>query len=363
VDKWLAWFNGAPFFALALALVVLLTWNDSAAVAAPSTPVSAANSGSPTATATATRAASGSPRGSAGTSASASGALASPTATAIATSVRSGPTGLGVSTLTGRVTFDMSDTAVCFVDPRWITITGRVSLSPGATATLQLNQYIVHPDDIKTSPTYTTLMVHDGQAFSVKWWWPGIRPQDTLVETHLGAMLLDGNGNLLANSSASLDYYWYPWVCQPSTSTPTSTPSSTPSATSTSTPTSSPTLTQTATSTPTKTVTSTPTPTQTATATATPGEQTSTPTPTQTATATATPGEQTSTPTPTVIATVVGGESVFGSPTTVMRVAGQQVVLPSALPKTGYATTSIRGVLLLGLLSLMLGLGVRRLSR
>jgi hypothetical protein len=71
-----------------------------------------------------------------------------------------------------------------------------------------------------------------------KAFWPGIRPGDSVVEIHFGAILLDPQThNPLMSRGASLDFYWYPWVCNPHptarptlTSTPTTTPTSTPTA-------------------------------------------------------------------------------------------------------------------------------------
>jgi hypothetical protein len=147
------------------------------------------------------------------------------------------------------VNFTDHDTAVCTYDPTLFTVTGRVSLLPSvAQARLQLSYRIVNPVDLQTETTYVDAgLVSDGQMFGIQVPWPGIRPTDTVVEIHIGGMLLDADtGNPLLTQGASLDYYWYPWFCAaptpsatvtPSAPTSTPTPSSTPTATPSATPT------------------------------------------------------------------------------------------------------------------------------
>jgi choice-of-anchor A domain-containing protein len=205
-----------------------------------------------------------------------------------------------------EVRFEAQDTPLCVYEPRWMTVEGSVTLKPaGRVARLQVAWYVVHPADVSTDTEYLDLgLVRDGDRFSAQIYWPGIRPGDTVVENHVGAILLDAETGNPISRGASLDYYWYPWFCPAPTPTPTMTsvpptatpvpPTATPTATPapTATPTNTPEPTATPTNTPTATPTNTPVP-PTATPTATP---TSTPTSTPTATPTNTP---TNTPAPT----------------------------------------------------------------
>lgn len=115
------------------------------------------------------------------------------------------------------IIFDADDTPLCEYDEITITVTGQIILPPDETASLQLSYRIVNPDDLQTETEYFNYgEVHDGDTFSYDVVWPGIRPLEEVVEIHIGGMLLDvGTGNPLMDQGASLDYYWYPWVCPP----------------------------------------------------------------------------------------------------------------------------------------------------
>lgn len=150
---------------------------------------------------------------------------------------------------TPDVIFDDGDTALCEYEPYWQTVCGTVQLPPGQTARLQIAWYVVHPDDVPYQETqYIDYgLVQNGSRFCVQVWWPGIRPDDEVVENHIGGMLLDAQtGNPIMSQGASLDYYWYPWFCPAPTPGPTATntPTPTPSGpTPTPTPTATPCLT------------------------------------------------------------------------------------------------------------------------
>jgi choice-of-anchor A domain-containing protein len=151
------------------------------------------------------------------------------------------------------------DQSLCKYEPGWIPVVVEVVLPEGQQAILQTNWYIVHPDDLRTEPAYQMNgPVKNGDKVTVQIFWPGVRSTDQIVEIHLGAILLDPlTLNPIMGRGASLDYYWYPWVCPAPTSAPTSTPVP---PTATSTPTSTP-VPPTATSTPVPpTPTSTPVP-------------------------------------------------------------------------------------------------------
>ena len=166
---------------------------------------------------------------------------ATPTPTSQTPTVTSTP----ASTANG-VFFTDHDMAVCTYDPTLFTVTGHVTLLPSVSrARLQLSYSIVNPQDLKTEVTYVDAgIVQDGQMFGIQVPWPGIRSTDTVVEIHIGGMLLDANtGNPLMSQGAGLDYYWYPWFCAAPTPvatatvvTPTATPTFTPTATATTSP-------------------------------------------------------------------------------------------------------------------------------
>jgi hypothetical protein len=70
--------------------------------------------------------------------------------------------------------------------------------------------------------------VKNGDKVTVQIFWPGVRSTDEIVEIHLGAILLDPlTLNPIMDQGASLDYFWYPWVCPAPTPAPTSTPAPT----------------------------------------------------------------------------------------------------------------------------------------
>jgi hypothetical protein len=215
------------------------------------------------------------------------------------------------STLLSQIVlqFKESDSAICKAEAGWIPATVVVTLPEGMEAILQTNWYVVNPE--RGPDHYNEVgIVSNGFEHTFEAYWPGINlddldPDNPVVEIHWGAILLDKDSRNPLDATASLDYYWYPWVCDPFintvtptvtvttvtstvTATPTQTVTMTP--TETSTPTETATPTETVTSTPTETVTMTPTETLTAT-------PTETSTPTQTATPTNTPTGPTITPT------------------------------------------------------------------
>ena len=192
-----------------------------------------------------------------------------------------------------EVFFLEQDQSICQFTPLELTVNAFYYLPAGMSARLQLTYYIVNP--VRTPTTYIDGGVVSGEGiYTYSGLWPGVQPGDEVVEIHFGANLLDiETGEGIVDPVGSLDYYWYPWVCEFPTDTPTPTPTFTftptftPTFTSTFTATFTPTFTPTNTDVPTSTFT----PTFTATNTNVP---TSTFTPTFTATPTST-GEVTST--------------------------------------------------------------------
>jgi hypothetical protein len=200
------------------------------------------------------------------------------------------------------------DTAVCLPDPVMLEATIQVTVPEGVEVRLQVNWYLVHPDELREDIEYIEAgLVTDGDTYTWQAPWPGIRPEDDIVELAFGAALIDPETAEIY-ATKTLDIYWYPWVC-PVVGDPTETPV-TPTLTETvMTPdplTPTPTETQVTLVPPTATPTETPvTPTLTETV-MTPDPLTPTPTETQvtlvppTATPTETPVPPTLTPTPTV---------------------------------------------------------------
>ncbi len=109
------------------------------------------------------------------------------------------------------------DSAICEYDAKAITIHGTVHITPNPSkAYLQLSWRIVYPNDgsVDNSTHYQTILITQDTTFSITAQWPGIRPQDQIVEIHYGVNVLDCNGNPIKNGIGR-DLYWYPWVCPP----------------------------------------------------------------------------------------------------------------------------------------------------
>jgi hypothetical protein len=123
---------------------------------------------------------------------------------------------------TCKVHFTQSDMTMCVANPTTMTAYAVVDSAP-AGATLQLASYIVKPTDKATTQQYFSFSAPlvIGQQYPVSVLWPGIRVgTDTIVEVHFGANVLNAQGNP-AGCTASLDFYWYPWVCTPTPTPPT----------------------------------------------------------------------------------------------------------------------------------------------
>ena len=122
----------------------------------------------------------------------------------------------------GSVSFTSSDQSLCQYEDGWIDATVTVSLPEGITAKLVTSWYVVHPRELNpggpSEKHYSSFQVQDGDSNTFAAWWPGVRVGDDVVEIHWGAALVY-DGEVI--DTASLDYYWYDWVCQPPTLTPT----------------------------------------------------------------------------------------------------------------------------------------------
>ncbi len=109
------------------------------------------------------------------------------------------------------------DSAICEYDQKNITIHGSVHITPNPSkAYLQLSWRIVEPNDgsYDNSTHYQTIAITQDTSFSITATWPGIRPNDQIVEIHYGVNILDCNGNPIKDG-VGRDLYWYPWVCNP----------------------------------------------------------------------------------------------------------------------------------------------------
>ena len=213
-----------------------------------------------------------------------------------------------------EIWFLEEDSSICQFTPLEMTVNVFYYLPAGMSADLQLTYYIVNP--VPSEITYIDGGTVSGEGiYTYSGMWPGVQPGDPVVEIHFGANLLDiETGESIVNPTGSLDYYWYPWVCEFPTDTPTPTPTFTATPTNTDVPTS--TFTPTFTATNTSVPTSTFTPTFTATNTNVP---TSTFTPTFTATNTSVP-TSTFTPTFTATPTSTGEVTATFTPTNTLPV-------------------------------------------
>ncbi|HEX2868168.1 MAG TPA: choice-of-anchor A family protein [Ignavibacteriales bacterium] len=109
------------------------------------------------------------------------------------------------------------DSAICEDDARWIPVSGSVHLTPNpSVAYLQTSWRIVKPDDgsADNSTHYSIVKITKDTSFSISAYWPGIRPDDKVVEIHYGVNVLDINGNTIKEGTGR-DLYWYPYVCPP----------------------------------------------------------------------------------------------------------------------------------------------------
>lgn len=130
-----------------------------------------------------------------------------------------------VPVLSGDVGFLEADTPVCMVGSGEMTAEVGISLEGGDSAVLQMAWRVVEPADLRTPTYYSYTDVSDGDVVAISGSWPGIRPTDSVVEIHLGAVLLDPVTRDPISSGDGFDFYWYPWVCPvgaPATVVPTS---------------------------------------------------------------------------------------------------------------------------------------------
>jgi hypothetical protein len=119
-----------------------------------------------------------------------------------------------------KVEFTDQNTGICQYEPGDISATIVVTLPEGMTARLQAEYHVVHP--VRTAHYYIDAgIVQNGDTFTYSGLWPGIQPGDKVVEIHFGAALLDVDTGNPLGAFASLDYFWYPYICSPPTPTPT----------------------------------------------------------------------------------------------------------------------------------------------
>ncbi|MDP4116531.1 MAG: choice-of-anchor A family protein, partial [Bacteroidota bacterium] len=108
-----------------------------------------------------------------------------------------------------------ADSAICVYTPQWITINGWVKLTPNPSkAKLQTSWRIVHPVSGDTTYNYVTVDITKDTTFQIKAWWPGVTPNDSIVEIHYGVNVLDASGNPV-HAGIGKDVYWTTSVCPP----------------------------------------------------------------------------------------------------------------------------------------------------
>lgn len=108
--------------------------------------------------------------------------------------------------------FNQQDTGICRKDSGWLEATVKVSLPEGTSAYLQASYHIIHP--YESDATYIDGgVVRNGDSYTFRAYWPGIKPGDKMVEIHWGAALLDIDSKHPVQT-AGLDYFWYPYICQ-----------------------------------------------------------------------------------------------------------------------------------------------------
>lgn len=122
------------------------------------------------------------------------------------------PTQPPTAAITGSVRFTIDDTAVCQLGPGTFEATVDVSLS-GGDAILQTAWRIAEPVDRRTPEVYSQHNVSDGDQVTISGAWPGVRPGDSVVEIHFGAVLLHPDTGNPISDGTGVDFYWYPWVC------------------------------------------------------------------------------------------------------------------------------------------------------
>ncbi|GAB4565464.1 MAG: hypothetical protein Kow0047_16080 [Anaerolineae bacterium] len=110
---------------------------------------------------------------------------------------------------------------LCLREPQWITVTGVITLTPPTSvAYLQTDWYVVAPADAECPAEdpgchqhhYQVQEITGSGPFTVTAWWPGVRPGDELVEVHIGANVLDRQGNPI-HDGIGKDLYWTPQAC------------------------------------------------------------------------------------------------------------------------------------------------------
>lgn len=116
--------------------------------------------------------------------------------------------------------FTEPDTAICKQDAGPIEATVVVSIPSGEIGKLVVDWYVVQPPVYPAQHHYVTYTVQDGDQITFTGEWPGVNPGDDVVEIHFGGLLYIDS---VIQDTASLDYYWYEWVCK-FDPTPTPTP-------------------------------------------------------------------------------------------------------------------------------------------
>ncbi len=117
------------------------------------------------------------------------------------------PTATPTRSTVCKVIFDTPDKTYCAANPGQVLISGTVVSLPAASARLKKSWFIVEPGDKRTKEVFSYETVVPGQKFTVTAQWPGIRPEDKVVEVHAGATIYDLNGNWYQNCTAGIDWF------------------------------------------------------------------------------------------------------------------------------------------------------------
>jgi len=105
--------------------------------------------------------------------------------------------------------------AVCWPDPRIVTVTYKVnSLPTNEQYYMQTDWFVAAPSVGPHHYNYTPITA--GQTYTFTAEWPGVgTPPPSTVEIHAGLNVYNSKGNLITpNCSKGLDYFWTPYVCK-----------------------------------------------------------------------------------------------------------------------------------------------------
>jgi hypothetical protein len=143
-----------------------------------------------------------------------------------------------------NVSFDLPDTAICWMDPiSSVPISYTVHSLPetGGPFYMETNWYVAAPSPGPNHYDVSQQIVAGGK-YTVYASWPGVTDKTKTTEIHAGLQVRDSTGNMLnPNCTGGMDYYWTPYVACSPTPTPSQSPSPSPTPVGSPTPTAYPT--------------------------------------------------------------------------------------------------------------------------